>query len=202
MHPVPLLGRGGPLLVLLTLLASCATPPTPLVANPAAWQARQTALSALSHWRTAGRIGVVSGQDGWHANFQWEQQSPDYRIDLSGPLGQGRVVVQGAADTVSVQTQDGQRWSAADADTVLEQSLGVQLPVNGLRYWIRGLPAPGSTPPQLQTDAQGRLTRLEQNGWIIEYASYTTVGSLELPGRITARRSDLSVKLLIEQWTL
>lgn len=201
MKSISLVWRGGPLLVLLTLLASCATPPIPS-ANPAAWQARQTALSALAHWRTTGRIGVVSGQDGWHANFQWEQQNPDYRIDLSGPLGQGRVVVQGAADTVSVQTQDGQRWTAPDADTALAQSLGVQLPVNGLRYWIRGLPAPEPTPSALQTDAQGRLTRLEQNGWIIEYASYATVGSLELPERIAARRSDLSVKLLIEQWTL
>ena len=54
---------------------------------------------------------------------------------------------------------------------LLEQTLGLRLPVTGLRYWVRGLPAPGPT-ALLQTDAAGRLTRLEQNGWVIEYPSY------------------------------
>ncbi len=79
----------------------------------------------------------------------------------------------------------------------------MRLPVNGLRYWVRGLPEPGST-PVLQTDASGRLTRLEQNGWIIEYPAYapTSILNLDLPERIVARRPDLSVKLVIEQWKL
>ena len=182
------------------LWSGCATPPAPFSASPA-WTARQPALGQLSRWRAVGRIGVVNERDGWHANFQWEQRGADYRIDLVGPLGQGRVVVRGADGQVQVQTQDGQSWSAPDPDAALEQSLQVRLPVSGLRYWIRGLPEPGSR-PVMQTDDQGRLTRLEQNGWVIEYPAYTPVAPLELPARIVARRLDLSVKLVIEQWTL
>ena len=185
----------------LALLAGCATPPISSPAAQNAWAARQPMLAKLSHWRTVGRIGVINEQDGWHANFQWDQQGPTYRIDLIGPLGQGRVVVQGDAERVSIQTQDGQNWTAADADTLLEQSLGVRLPVNGLRYWVRGLPEPGAT-PVLEIDAEGRLIRLEQNGWIIDYPAYTPTTALDLPARIVARRSDLSVKLVIEQWNL
>lgn len=185
----------------LALLTGCATPPTSSPAAQSAWVARQPILAKLSHWRTVGRIGVVNEQDGWHANFQWDQQGPAYRIDLIGPLGQGRVVVQGDAEKVSIQTQDGQNWTASDADALLEQSLGVRLPVNGLRYWVRGLPEPGAT-PVLETDAEGRLTRLEQNGWIIDYSAYTPTGRIELPARMVARRSELSVKLVIEQWNL
>lgn len=188
-------------LALAALLASCATPPGPSPADQNLWLARQSALATLTDWRASGRIGVVSGQDGWHASFQWAQQDSNYRIDLIGPLGQGRVVIQGDALQTSVQTQDGQRWTAPDADVLLEQSLGARLPVNGLRYWVRGLPEPGPT-PMLQTDAEGRLTRLEQNGWIIEYPAYTPVAALNLPARIVARRSDLSVRLVIEQWSL
>ena len=158
-------------------------------------------LAKLSHWRTIGRIGVVNEQDGWHANFQWDQQGPAYRIDLIGPLGQGRVTVQGDVEKVSIQTLNGQNWTASDADTLLEQSLGVRLPVNGLRYWVRGLPEPGVT-PVIKTDAKGRLTRLVQSGWIIDYLAYTATAMLDLPARMVARRLDLSVKLVIEQWTL
>jgi len=128
------------------------------------------------------------------------QQNAEYRIDLIGPLGQGRVLVQSDGREVNLQTQDGQRWTAPDPDALLEQALGVRLPVGGLRYWVRGLPAPGPAAPQV--DADGRLIRLEQNGWVIEYPAYasTSVFNLDLPERIVARRQDLSVKLVIEQW--
>ena len=191
------------LAVLIALLSGCAIPPATSPEAAAAWTARQNRLARISTWQADGRIGVVSGQDGWHANFQWAQQDSGYRIDLIGPLGQGRVIVESNGTEARVQTQDGQSWTAPDADALLEQSLGVRLPVNGLRYWARGLPEPGST-PTLQTDAQGRLTRLEQNGWVIEYPAYapTSVLNLDLPERIVARRQDLSVKLVIEQWTL
>ncbi len=191
------------LAVLIALLSGCAIPPATSPEAAAAWTARQNRLARISTWQADGRIGVVSGQDGWHANFQWAQQNSGYRIDLIGPLGQGRVVVESNGTEARIQTQDGQSWTAPDADALLEQSLGVRLPVNGLRYWARGLPEPGST-PTLQTDAQGRLTRLEQNGWVIEYPAYapTSILNLDLPERIVARRQDLSVKLIIEQWTL
>lgn len=188
-------------LMLAAMLGSCATPPGPAPADQTVWLARQAALAALTDWQVSGRIGVVSGQDGWHASFQWAQQDADYRIDLIGPLGQGRVVIQGDARETRVQTQDGRQWTAPDAEVLLERSLGVRLPVNGLRYWVRGLPEPGPT-PTLQTDAEGRLTRLEQNGWIIEYPVYAPVAALDLPARIIARRPDLSIRLVIEQWSL
>jgi len=190
-------------LALSALLASCATPPptVPADQNPA-WAARQPALARLTRWQAIGRIGVVNGQDGWHASFQWTQRDADYRIDLIGPLGQGRVLIEGDGREVLVQTQDGQRWTAPDPDALLEQTLGVRLPVNGLRHWIRGLPEPGTaTAPQI--DASGHLIRLEQNGWAIDYPAHAPAPALDLdlPARIVARRQDLSVKLVIERWT-
>ncbi len=187
--------------MLAAMLGGCATPPGPAPADQTVWLTRQSALAALTDWQVSGRIGVVSGQDGWHANFQWVQQGADYRIDLIGPLGQGRVVIEGDARQARVQTQDGQQWTAPDAEVLLERALGVRLPVNGLRYWARGLPAPGPT-ATLQTDAEGRLTRLEQNGWIIEYPAYAPVAAFDLPARIAARRPDLGIRLVIEQWSL
>jgi outer membrane lipoprotein LolB len=191
------------LIVLTILWSGCATPPPSSSEAVSAWTTRQTRLTQLTAWQVKGRIGVVSGQEGWHATFQWVQQQPNYRIDLIGPLGQGRVVIESDGEEVRVQTQDGQRWTAPDPDDLLEQTLGVRLPINGLRYWVRGLPAPGPT-PVLETDSEGRLTRLEQNGWIIQYLIYapTSIPDLDLPERVIAQHRDLSVKLVIEQWTL
>ena len=152
------------------LLTGCAVAPTTSPEATKAWTARQSALQNLTQWNAAGRIGVVNGPDGWHAGFQWAQQDSGYRIDLIGPLGQGRIRVEGNEQAVRIQTADGQTQTAPDPDALLEQAVGARLPVTGLRYWIRGLPEPGPS-PTLQTDAEGRLTRLEQNGWIIEYVA-------------------------------
>lgn len=185
-------------LVLAASLTSCAVTPTTPADGQSAWPLRQAQLAQMTHWQVTGRIGVISGQDGWHAHFQWDQQESDYRIDLMGPLGQGRILIQGDPQQVRLQTQDGQQQIASDPDTLLEQSLGVRLPVNGLRYWIRGLPAPGPV-SALQTDSDGRLTHLEQNGWTIDYPAYSSATG-NLPAQILAQRQELSVKLAIEQW--
>ena len=185
----------------LTLLVGCAVAPSMSPEAAKAWTARQAVLLNLTGWQAAGRIGVINGQEGWHAGFQWTQQDSGYRIDLIGPLGQGRVRVEGDAREVRIQTADGQTQIAPDPDALLEQAVGARLPVQGLRYWIRGLPEPGAA-PTFEIDAGGRLTRLEQNGWIIEYPAYGYAAPLrlELPERIIARRQDLSVKLVIEEW--
>lgn len=188
--------------LVLALLTGCAVSPTTSPEATKAWVARQSALQHLTQWNAAGRIGVVNGSEGWHAGFQWAQQGSDYRIDLIGPLGQGRVRVEGDEQAVRIQTADGQIQTAPNPDALLEQAVGARLPVNGLRYWIRGLPEPG-TAPAVQTDAEGRLIRLEQDGWIIEYLAYAYAAplSLDLPERIMARRQELSVKLIIEEWS-
>lgn len=188
-------------LLLVGLLASCAMPPSVAPGDDHAWTAHQAQLSRLSRWQAVGRIGIVNGQDGWHASFQWTQEEAGYRIDLMGPLGQGRVLIRGDSQQVSIQTQDGQQRVAPDPDRLVAEVMGVSLPVSGLRYWIRGVPEPGPV-TGLQRDADGRLIRLEQNGWVIDYTAYTPVAAHELPTGIVARRQDLSVKLVIEQWTL
>jgi len=188
-------------LVLAGVLAGCAIPLSVDSTLDRVWTARQAELSRLSRWQATGRIGVVSGEEGWHASFQWGQEQASYRIDLIGPLGQGRVLIQGDSERVSIQTQDGQRREAPDPDTLITEALGIRLPVSGLRYWLRGLPEPGPV-TGLQSDAEGRLSRLEQNGWIIDYADYAPAAAYQLPTRIVARRQDLSVKLVIERWTL
>lgn len=188
-------------LFLAGFVGGCATPPIGSSNDDPAWAARQQALARLNRWQAVGRIGVVSGQEGWHTHFQWTQDGEDYRIDLIGPLGQGRVLIQGNADEVRIQTQDGQQRTAPDPDSLVEQTLGVRLPVSGLRYWIRGLPTPEEA-TTLQTDADHRLTRLEQSGWVIDYPAYTAPAPPGLPERIVARRQDLNVKFVIERWTL
>lgn len=192
--------RGGLLALSLGLLSGCAAPPVTTLANTP-WPARQAALAQLQAWRLTGRLGLTSGEQGWHASLYWQQQANDYRIELVGPLGQGRLRIEGTATGVSVQTADGQVQTAADPDQLLAEASGVRLPLKGLRYWVRGLPDPAQ-PAVLVGDTEGRLTRLEQAGWTIEYLDYRAVAALTLPVRLRAYRDEVSVQIVIQTWDL
>lgn len=183
------------------LLAACAprAPLGPIARDP--WLARKAVLINLQEWAISGRMGVTTEHEGWHASLFWTQQGQNYQIDLIGPLGQGRIRIQGDASGVTVQTADGRVISAEDPERLLEETLGVRVPVTGLKYWVRGLPAAVQY-TELTGDEQGRLTHLEQGGWVIDYSDYEPVAELDLPTRIRARQGDLQVRLVIGQWNL
>lgn len=182
------------------LLGACAVGPT---AGPPGerWESRRAALTALQDWSLTGNMGVLTAEQGWHASFQWTQEEQGYQIDLIGPFGQGRVHIAGDAQGVQVRTADGQALTATDPEQLLADAIGVRIPVAGLSYWVRGLPDPRQ-PSVLAGDSLGRLTRLEQGGWVVEYPRYMPVAALELPAQIRARKGDLSVKIVIQQWRL
>ena len=186
-------------LTALALLAGCATPVE--TATHPAWPARQRALGALRDWSVNGRLAVTTAQEGWHVSLHWVQQGPVYHIDLIGPLGQGRVRIQGDAQGVALRTADGQIQRATDADELLARAVGVRIPLSGLLYWVRGLPDP-DRPSSLALDEQGRLSRLEQGGWHIDYLDYMPVAPLELPRRIRATQGEIKVQVIVNEWSL
>ena len=198
-----------PVLISVLLLGACAPAPPSQPLTGAAWEARQQALSKLDNWTLIGRIGVTTESEGWHGNLRWSQQRRDYAIDIVGPLGQGRISIQGNDYGVRVRTADGE-YTASDPEQLLAETAGLRIPIRGLFYWVRGLPKP-DVPGVLSGDDQGRLTYLEQEGWVIDYPSYVPVGIrdveiratiLDLPDRINARQNGLQVKLVIREWTL
>jgi outer membrane lipoprotein LolB len=190
---------GGLILLAALLLGSCATqrPVEPLMGD--AWKSRQTALTALRDWSLSGRISVTKESEGWHASLRWEQTRQGYSIDLRNPLGQTVARIEGNEQGVQVRTSDGEIRSASDPDQLVEETLGLRIPVKGLQYWLRGVPDPAS-PSTLAGDTEGHLTRLEQDGWVIEYPSYTQAAGLDLPARIRARQEQLKVQLVVNQW--
>jgi outer membrane lipoprotein LolB len=83
----------------------------------------------------------------------------------------------------------------------LRHVTGWEMPVSGMHYWVRGLAVPG-VEAQLERDASGRVSLLDQSGWAISYDRYQTVAGLILPGRLRMERDDITVRLVIDEWLL
>ncbi len=195
----------------VSLLAGCATlPEPPGVVDPAlTWQARRAALEPLTRWELTGRVAFRSAAEGGSATLSWRRQAGHHAIDLTGPLGSGHVRLTQDADGAELRDSDRNVLRDTSAEVLLARATGWQLPVNGLNYWVLGLPVPEAA-NDIELDRLGRTARLTQQGWRVEYLDYAQFDGRELPSRLFLKREHadgddagaLEVRLVIERWTL
>lgn len=199
---MPSVRRLFPLFV-IALAAACAAPPVITgAARDRLWQQHRDAVIRLDKWEAHGRIAVRIGSKGWTASLNWRQAADAYDASVYGPFGSNRYELRGGDGSVQLHTADNRVLTAGNAENLMQRSLGWGVPVAGFIYWIRGVPAPDSSPSSMALDDHGRLTGLDQDGWQIRYEDYVRSGGLELPGRITLVRDDLHLKLVIHDWAV
>jgi outer membrane lipoprotein LolB len=180
------------------LLAACRTlPPQPVAVQ--SWEARRATLQGRDHFQIKGRVGVAAGQEGFTAGLRWVQDGTRSQIALDGPLGVGGMSVSTDGTTLTLVNARGERLDSDAARAELRARLGFDAPLASLRFWILGVPDP-SVPMAEVVDVEGRLTSLQQNDWQIEYADYVVVKGEWLPGRMTLRRADVRVRLIVDHW--
>ncbi len=182
----------------LCVLGGCRTAPAPRVVD---WQAEKRARQELSAWELSGRVAVATASDGWSAGITWAQDGAASELNLSGALGVGGVRVRSDGQAFTIDTSKGEHFEAADASAALAQTIGVELPVHNLRYWLLGVPAP-RTPALEQLDEQGRLQRLNQDGWTGTFDRYALQGGRWLPGRVQMQQGENRIRVVINRWQL
>ncbi len=198
------------LLMLPLWLAACtpgprpdSTLPDPTVINgerEAAWLVHSASLAPVNSWQLSGRLGVQRGGEGWSAGVEWNQLDGSYRIHLSGPMGQGGILLEGDDELVSFSDGEGYYNSSRDPEALLERELGWRMPISALRYWVRGLPDPRTAVERRVLDGQGRLLELEQSGWKVLIPRYREVGALYLPTKLLLFSQQGEVRLVVGRW--
>ncbi len=142
---------------LLVLLAGCASLPAPPPAERVySGRFAATALVNGKAESSSGRFTLYAG-------------ASRTTLDLASPLGNTLARLELGPDGARMQAPgaDGSLVQAhgANGSALAEQLLGYPLPVEGLADWIDARPVPGR-PAQVQT-AEGRIQRIEQDGWTI-----------------------------------
>lgn len=188
---------------LITLLAGCAglTSRESLEGQGDAqsWQAHKQHISSLDAWQINGKVGIRAPKDSGSGTLFWLQRQDYYDIRLSGPLGRGAARLTGRPGAILLEVANQGRYKAESPEQLLQAQLGLNLPVSHLVWWIRGLPSPDSK-SRLTLDSQSHLAQLSQDGWHVEYLSYTEQNGFWLPERIKLNGFDLQVTLVIKDW--
>ncbi|HEY7884287.1 MAG TPA: lipoprotein insertase outer membrane protein LolB [Cellvibrionaceae bacterium] len=187
------------LMLACVMLAHCtALPPAPEQAVN--WERHQARIIANQHWGFDSKLGIRSPEHSGSARLNWQQRDQDYRLQLSGPLGQGAVVINGEPGLVTLEQSGEAPISANSGEALLYEASGWHLPLEQLTAWVRGIPAPGLAITALELDEHQLLAKLIQGDWQLTYSRYGLYHDLYLPGRIVAENADTRLTLIIHQW--
>jgi outer membrane lipoprotein LolB len=196
-------------------LAGCATVPAPVPEGDpeALFAARRTDLASLTAWELRGRVALRAPGEGWQAGLRWLHREDAQALHFTGPFGGGYLRVTEDRSGARLTDSSQRVYEAVDATALLARTTGWQVPLDGLDHWVRGLPVPGS-PARRELDPQGRLKRLVQRGWNIEYLAYGEFDGRQLPNRLYISRElppdaaagpdqpRLEIRLAIQSWSL
>jgi outer membrane lipoprotein LolB len=187
--------------LVLVALSGCAVRPVePARPLPSDWPGRRELLQQQVDFALRGRVAVAAGEQGFSASLRWLQQGEQAQIRLDGPFGLGALALETDGTELRVTTGRGERLDGEAARIELERQLGFALPLDSLRYWVRGLPSP-SAPAAESLDAERpRLARLQQQGWTVDYTEYQPAPAEHRPRRLVANGAGARVRLLIESW--
>lgn len=169
---------------------------------PSSSTEQQAALDQLQHFEVRGKLSIQTDNDGVTGFLSWEQNHQDYDLFVTGPLGQGSTRLQGNSRQATLTSPEHDQPLTADsAEQLMTEQLGWYIPVEGIRYWVKGQPSPASE-AEIVYDDFGLLSNLQQDGWTISFKRYQQQQGQWLPGLIKLKGYNYRLTLAINNWTL
>ncbi|KAF1714030.1 outer membrane lipoprotein LolB [Pseudoxanthomonas yeongjuensis] len=197
----------------LLLLGACATrtvretPPLDqqgIETAERAQAARAVWLEGQRQWSFEGRVAINNAGKGGNGKIEWRQDGHGYVVSLIAPVTRQswRLIGDTHSGAGQLEGLQGGPREGEDAEALLLEATGWDIPVNALAQWVRGLPAEGFPLQDRSYSGEGRLQTVEQAGWRIEYPLWfpTEGPQPSLPRRIEAQRGKASVRLIVDRW--
>jgi outer membrane lipoprotein LolB len=191
--------RAAALLVLILALQACSILKMKSDKAERAWQARQQQIAQVDRFTLEARVSS-GGIFGVKGQLLWRQQPDKFDMRVAGPFGIGAANISGRGRQIEIKTAK-RTFTTEDPERDLKDRLGWTFPVQHLRYWVLGVPAPESD-ADVELDDEGRLASLEQDGWTMEVDEYQEAGDLTLPRKLEVANDEVRIKVVVDRWTL
>ena len=133
------------------------------------WSVADTGLKGMWDGRFAVKVtGLTEGRNqGGSGGFTLTQDALIDVLEIRNPMG-GSIAKITIKPGEAMLERDGQVITAVDADTLIQNALGLPLPARGLSDWLRGQTRPGSN-ASVERNAKGQVSKITQDGWTLNY---------------------------------
>lgn len=158
--------RIGMLALLLALLAGCAGP-------------QRITGGTTDAFVREGRFSLMAESpnqqpDAVQGGFAWNDDGRRLRFDLVNPVGTVMAQVRVEPGSAVLVRSNGDTERATDPDALAARVLGQNVPVSGLRAWLRGHVSDRAT--QVRRDDQGRVAAFQEDGWHADLSRFDAQG--------------------------
>jgi outer membrane lipoprotein LolB len=157
----------------------------------------------LNQWDLTAKFSVSTKDGTESGSIRWILNPDGERLDVLSPTGSVVAQLTMTESEARLKTDD-RETVAKDADTLFKDVMDISLPVNALRYWVRGLDSPDLPLESVEKDGEGRITELSQDGWQLAYNGNISIESgshrFEVPRRLTATRGDIEIRWASTEW--
>jgi len=127
--------------------------------------------SAKGSWdgRFAVKVtGLTDSQNqGGSGGFTLSQEALKDVLEIRNPMGGSIAKITITPGEASLE-RDGKVVTEIDADTLVQNALGLPLPARGLSNWLRGEVRPGSE-ASVDRNTKGQVSKISQDGWDLVY---------------------------------
>lgn len=161
---------------------------------------QQKQLKAISIFGLQARIAVKTEARLFSGGARWQHHPPLDDMAVLSPLGSQVATLSTRPEAAVLTTSDGKTFESKDIELLTEENLGWRLPLAGLSHWVLGRPTPRLS-EKIEWNPQGRLLRLEQDGWVIEYPEYAFHHGYWLPKKMLMTHPKLTLKIVIQEWS-
>ncbi|MCZ6871337.1 MAG: lipoprotein insertase outer membrane protein LolB [Gammaproteobacteria bacterium] len=159
-------------------------------------------VGSLTRWSLIGKFGVRQPDSGTSFGIVWDQDGSDYEIRVRGPMGQSAALLRGNEHRVTIERAGEPTLTGNDVQALLREALGWEVPVNTLRFWIRGLPDPALEVESASYLDTGWFAELVQLEWHVKFSRYRAIEAFSLPGRVRASRDGVTLTLVVTRWNV
>lgn len=193
------------IVMLLMTLFGCSSVPEPI--TDVQWQSHQARLTSIAQFKLAGKIGYISPEQRQSLNFQWKKSNQNSQLRLTNFLGQTVLNLTMTAQGARVETYDNQVYTAPNAQLLVRQLTGLDIPVDLLQDWILGLPSQADAYALNENNTLATLDkRAGSTNWHVDYGRYREYPwqhtQLPLPDKLKLTQNQTSINLVISNWTL
>ena len=202
----PLINQTLSVFILTFFLASCASPTSQTVNLNSS--AHQFSLKQQEQWSIKGKLGFKSPDKKQSANFRWQQTPQNYQLNMTSIIGTSLLTMLGDANGVTLITDD-KTYQDSDPSHLIWRVTGWQIPVEKLRFWIKGQHHEND---KVLTSEQGWVSQLQPSchdskncdNWLITYGNYKLIDKIWLPHKVVLNNKLNNSQLLIRvnKWDL
>ena len=154
----------------------------------------------ISAFELNGRVNVRAERGAYPGRIRWQHAPSSDEVWLYSPIGSAVAHMRQDQHGAWLVASDGKEYRAEDVNALSRQVLGWDLPLNGLQYWVRGMPWPALDATEEQRDDNGRPTLLKQGTWRVAYLDWTPAGVAGLPSKLDLAGEGLRMRLVIDEW--